>query len=223
MIFLKPLRPVHSVFLHCSASDRPEHDDVEVIRQWHIKERGWDDIGYHFFITKGGVVQPGRDLEKVPAAQQGHNVGTIAICCHGLEKRRFTDQQMAALYNLCVDINEVYDGKVTFHGHCEVAPKACPVFDYKTVLQLDSHGYMNLGRPPLIGMEVLGHLDGDLPVLGTGTKSLAVAAAQKLLGVPVDGVMGQDTLRATERFQEAQGLPKTGTIDRITWDRLVTQ
>lgn len=223
MIFLKPVRPVDAVFLHCSASDRPEHDDVEVIRQWHIKERGWDDIGYHFFITKGGVIQPGRDLEKVPAAQQGHNVGTIAICCHGLDKRRFTDPQMAALYNLCVDINEVYDGKVTFHGHCEVAPKACPVYDYKTILQLDSHGRMNLGRPPLLGKEVLGHLPMDLPILGTGAKSMAVAAAQALLKLPVDGLLGQDTITAIERFQEAHGLVKSGSVDRSTWDALLTQ
>ncbi len=48
MMFQKPDRPVDRVFIHCSASDRPEHDDVEIIRKWHTDPpphgRGWSDI-----------------------------------------------------------------------------------------------------------------------------------------------------------------------------------
>ena len=42
-------REVDRVFLHCSASPNPAHDDINVIRDWHL-ERGWNDVGYHFFI-----------------------------------------------------------------------------------------------------------------------------------------------------------------------------
>ena len=47
-----------------------------------------------------------------------------------------------ACRNLCAEINEVYDGRVTFHGHCEVSPKTCPVLDYKGLLILDRFGRM---------------------------------------------------------------------------------
>ena len=139
-MFVKPERSIDRVFIHCSASDNPNHDNVEVIRKWHTDEppqgRGWSDIGYHFFIRKNGIVENGRDLIRTPAAQRGHNRGTIAICVHGLET--FTSEQFEALRRLCEGINRSYH-YITFHGHNEVNPnKTCPVFDVKEVLGLDS-------------------------------------------------------------------------------------
>lgn len=139
MKFTAPKRQIKRVFIHCSASDNPAHDDVSVIKQWHL-ERGWRDIGYHFYIKKDGTIQTGRNIEVIPAAQAGNNTGTIAICCGGLID--FPARQMNALVELCDAINEAIAG-VTFHGHCEVEPnKTCPVFDYKDILDLDSNGRM---------------------------------------------------------------------------------
>lgn len=135
----KPNRPVNRVFIHCSASDHAHHDNAKIMEEWH-KERQFKEIGYHFFIKKNGDIQVGRDLEKTPAAQVGHNLRTIAICLHGLRKELFTVAQYNALKSLCQRIHFMYNGKVTFHGHCEVAAKSCPVFDYKAVLKLDSKG-----------------------------------------------------------------------------------
>jgi N-acetyl-anhydromuramyl-L-alanine amidase AmpD len=138
--FIPPQRKVTRVFLHCSASDNPDHDDWKVIDQWH-KENSWDGIGYHYFITSKGVIQEGRDLELQPAAQKPHNKGTIAICTHGL--KHFSEESLQAVYDLCKAINEAYHGEVTFHGHREVEPgKTCPVYDYKKLLGLDEFGNM---------------------------------------------------------------------------------
>ena len=123
-MFIKPKRVVDKVFIHCSASDRPEHDNVETIRSWH-KARGFNDIGYHYFINKEGVVLPGRGIEKIPAAQVGHNKGSIAICLGGLD--HFSEEQFFSLKKLCVEIKAALPG-VTFHGHCEVSSKTCPNF-----------------------------------------------------------------------------------------------
>ena len=86
MRFVKPEREVDRVFLHCSASDNAEHDDIQIIRRWHTdpepQGRGWSDVGYHFFIRKDGEIQEGRPLTRTPAAQAGHNTGTIAIVTH---------------------------------------------------------------------------------------------------------------------------------------------
>lgn len=130
------------MFIHCSASDHPDHDDVSVMDKWH-RQRGWSGVGYHFFIKKDGTLQAGRHLERVPAAQAGHNRGTIAICLHGLNEDLFTESQFRTLKQLARDINLSYNGRVTFHGHKEVSAKSCPVFDYKQVLELDGSG--NLG------------------------------------------------------------------------------
>jgi N-acetyl-anhydromuramyl-L-alanine amidase AmpD len=86
-----------------------------------------------------GVIHNGRDMEVVPAAQEGHNTGSIAICCGG--RNAFTDMQMAALKTLCDDIHIAYNGTVTFHGHREVNPnKTCPNFNYRKVLCLNQKG-----------------------------------------------------------------------------------
>lgn len=145
--FAKPKRRVSRVFLHCSAHDGKHTDNAETMDAWH-KDRGWSGIGYHFFIRFDGTIEHGRPLYKSPAAQGGHNRGTIAICCHGGQNSKpdaFTDKQFESLKLLCRDIDEAYGGKITFHGHKEVSAKACPVYDYKAILGLDSKGYMKRG------------------------------------------------------------------------------
>jgi hypothetical protein len=144
-MFTKPKRSVDRVFIHCSASDayRLEGDIlVNEVRRWHVDQNGWADIGYHFLIDKKGKIMAGRPLEKTPSAQFKHNTGTIAIMVHGLKD--FSEESLAALKSLCIEINSIYSGEITFHGHCEVSYKACPVFDYKSLLNLDSLGKLGV-------------------------------------------------------------------------------
>lgn len=142
-MFKKPSRIIDRVFIHCSASDNKNHDNIATIDKWH-RERGFAGVGYHYFIRKDGTLEEGRDLERNPAAQRGHNKGTIAICLHGLKS--FTEDQFETLAALCVDIDDAYNHKVTFHGHCEVSSKTCPVFDYRRVLDLTPKGYMRRAK-----------------------------------------------------------------------------
>lgn len=139
MTFPLVSRKINKVFIHCSASDNPAHDDVSVMDKWH-RARGYSGCGYHFFIKKDGTIQNGREIDRVPAAQAPHNKGSLAICLHGLDKDKFTNAQFESLRRLCSAINHAYD--VTFHGHCEVSNKLCPVFDYIQVLSLAGNGRM---------------------------------------------------------------------------------
>jgi N-acetylmuramoyl-L-alanine amidase len=130
-LFSKPQRWVNKVFIHCSASDNLRHDNIKTITSWHL-QRGFNEIGYHYYINKDGIIFAARDIEKTPAAQEGHNTGSIAICLGGLNK--FSDAQFSSLVKLCTAIKEQIS-HVTFHGHCEVSKKSCPNFDYKKVLK----------------------------------------------------------------------------------------
>ena len=144
--FVKPKREVSRVFLHCTASDHAHHDNIETLRDWHVKGNGWSDVGYHELITFNGDILKGRPLERTPAAQKGHNKGTIAIALSGGQNGKpgaFTEAQFDMLRLRCQQIHDAYDGTVTFHGHKEVAPgRACPVYDYKSILNLDGSGRM---------------------------------------------------------------------------------
>jgi len=111
----------------------PEHDDVSVIRQWHLK-RGWKDVGYHYFIQKDGTVQDGRKLEESGAHCKGENQASVGICLHGRDD--FTPEQFATLRRVCnvmcgafnIDKKDIYP-----HNYFN-KNKTCPNFDVGKVL-----------------------------------------------------------------------------------------
>ncbi len=72
---------------------RPNHDDWEKrpsevywfssIRNFHIKKRGWKDIGYHVLIFPSGLIMIGRDLFQTGAHTNGRNSHAVGVCLLG--------------------------------------------------------------------------------------------------------------------------------------------
>jgi len=140
------MRPVSEVVIHCSAT-RPEWMDkratsekVAAIRNWHMQDRGWKNIGYHYLIDRNGTVATGRPVEQVGAHVQGHNTGTIGVCLiggHGSSEtdrfdEHFTVSQDKALRTLLADLKRSHKGIVKISGHNQYAAKACPGFNVPT-------------------------------------------------------------------------------------------
>ena len=121
----KPTRPIHTIFLHCSDSDIKAHDNITTIKNWHL-QRGFNDVGYHYFIRKDGTIEYGRDLNLIPASQYGYNTGSIAICLSG--KDSFYEGQFKSLKKLiqCLERDLEKDLKIRLHN--EVSSKTCPNF-----------------------------------------------------------------------------------------------
>jgi hypothetical protein len=140
--------PVTEIILHC-ADTRPDWmagrrlaEKVAEIRRWHVQERGWRDIGYHWVIDRDGTAAPGRLETEIGAHVEGHNRGTIGICLlggHGASAddpfaKNFTAAQAAAAKQLIAAIK----GRTAIHevsGHNDYAVKACPGFKVRTVLK----------------------------------------------------------------------------------------
>ena len=220
-MFNKPRRKVTRVFLHCTASDLTKHDSAAAIRKMHLN-RGWSDIGYHLFIRKNGKLENGRDLEKTPAAQKGHNTNSIAICLHGLKKDKFTSAQFDTLKNLCLEINRAYDGEISFHGHCEVSSKSCPVFDYRSVLKLDRYGDLGLsGAVTQKPVEVGSMAPEKLPDLKEGSKGPAVVLLQELLLIKADGIFGPKTANGVREFKRQHELYPSDRVVSHVWKLLL--
>ena len=139
----KPNRTVDKFFIHYTSSDIHCNNDelINIIRKWHI-ERGFNDIGYHFVINKDGSILTGRRLEVTPAAQKGHNTGSIAIALH--YKDAYTQPQENSLIALTGVFNQLYNGQLKFLGHKDVANTLCPgSIPYKELLNLDNEGFIN--------------------------------------------------------------------------------
>ncbi len=70
---------------------------VECIRRYHVENKGWRDIGYHFLIRYDGKVFTGRPIEMKGAHARGRN-HYIGIALIGYDS--FTVEQIHSLITL---------------------------------------------------------------------------------------------------------------------------
>lgn len=135
---MRNLADIKKIIIHCSESD---FGDVTTIDRWH-KDRGWSGVGYHYVITNGilrkqdtyvrafdGIIQRGREWEKIGAHCKGQNRDSLGICLIG--RHHFTALQLlTALPNLIVILGDLGIGAEDIFGHCEFnKTKTCPNID----------------------------------------------------------------------------------------------
>jgi N-acetylmuramoyl-L-alanine amidase len=135
------MRHLDSIYIHCTATraewwaDRRSSEKAAECKRWHL-DRGWSDIGYHYLIDRDGTITEGRPIEKTPAAQKGHNTGSVAIALwgghggsqHDSFEDHFTPEQDRALRMLIAQRRMEYPSITKVRGHNEVSAKQCPCF-----------------------------------------------------------------------------------------------
>ena len=98
-----PIRKeTNSIVWHHSLST---FGDAKTIDGWH-KERGWAGIGYHFVITKDGIIEKGRKLQLQGAHAKGKNHDSIGVCIIGdFRTEHINEKQLQAcgrlFHSLC--------------------------------------------------------------------------------------------------------------------------
>jgi N-acetylmuramoyl-L-alanine amidase len=136
------MRPVSEIIIHCTDT-RPDWWDTmpakaktAEVRRWHVEERKWSDIGYHYTIDRDGSLTPGRPLERAGAHCRGHNKNSIGIALFGgygsSENDNFLDnftpQQMSSLQQLVEHLKDTFGTIKKVSGHNDYDTKACPGF-----------------------------------------------------------------------------------------------
>jgi len=128
--------PIHTIVMHHTAS-APDVT-AETIEQWHIA-RGFSTIGYHFLVLRNGLIQVGRDVDKIPASVKGHNKGTVAFAVVGnfsIEScpTRLDPQARATGLLIAKLMSQYLDADFKFHR--ELTSTECPGnFLLKTVVE----------------------------------------------------------------------------------------
>lgn len=131
------MRKIESIVIHCADTYARMDIGVREIRAWH-RERGFDDIGYHFVIRRDGTVETGRPLEKPGAHAAGYNAFSIGVCYAGgkgddnkPEDNR-TPEQKEAMLQLLAKLKQQFPGAVVL-GHRDLpgVNKVCPCFSVK--------------------------------------------------------------------------------------------
>lgn len=132
------MRELDKIIVHCAATPPDMDVTVKQVRGWHVIERGWSDIGYHYFIRRDGTLETGRPLERTGAHAKGFNKGSVGICFaggvdeNGKPEDNRTGEQSMTLRSLIDGLVATY-GIETVIGHRDLpnVSKACPCFDVK--------------------------------------------------------------------------------------------
>lgn len=128
------MRKINEIILHCSATPEGKDFKAKDIRKWH-KDKGWQDIGYHFVVDLDGTIEDGRDIEKIGSHCLNHNSNSIGICYIGgcdkqmNAKDTRTQAQKDALLDLVFLLLQHYHLPLSaVKGHYTYAKKLCPCF-----------------------------------------------------------------------------------------------
>ena len=129
----KNKRNISLIVLHCSATRVNQNFTIEQLEACH-KARGFQTVGYHYYITKDGTLYPGRPESQMGAHAKGFNAHSIGICyeggldANGKPSDTRTPQQKVTLRKLLAELRKKYPSSVILGHHDLDTKKACPCF-----------------------------------------------------------------------------------------------
>ncbi|NGP46894.1 N-acetylmuramoyl-L-alanine amidase, partial [Bacillaceae bacterium SIJ1] len=111
---------------------------AEAFANYHVNTHDWPGIGYHFVIEKNGTVVWCHNPGTLSYHVGNSNKHAIGICLTGdFRVQEPTDAQKESLRVLVSALKKDMPNYVATKGHSEFPGyswKACPCFDYKSVL-----------------------------------------------------------------------------------------
>ena len=135
------MRKINMIVIHCTATRVTRDFPVESLEACH-KARGFRTIGYHYYITKDGVIYPCRSESEPGAHAKHYNAHSIGICYEGgldangnpADTRTPAQKQamVKLLQSLCTDYPEA---EILGHRDLPWVKKSCPCFDVKNWLK----------------------------------------------------------------------------------------
>lgn len=135
------MRDIDTIIVHCSATPPDMDIGVKEIRRWHVEERGWSDVGYHYVIRRDGRIGDGRPINKIGAHARGYNRSSIGICLvggvnkDGKPDANFSVEQYNSLRLLINHLKGTYDID-NIIGHRDVSYKECPCFSIQGLMRI---------------------------------------------------------------------------------------
>ena len=135
-----------SIIIHCAATKASMDIGYKEIREWHVDQNGWDDVGYHFIIKRNGQYEKGRPEGYSGAHAPSHNSRSIGICLvggmadDGGPENNFTLEQFLTLKDLINMIMDKYSDITEILGHCDIQENKpnCPGFNVKEWLNKEA-------------------------------------------------------------------------------------
>lgn len=131
------MRKINKIIVHCTATPEGRNVTKKDLYKWHVIEREWSDIGYHYLVDLEGVVHDCRPIERMGSHCSGHNRHSVGIAYAGgmtkdmkSAKDTRTEEQEVALAFMIEWLKIQYPEAVVY-GHRDFSTKECPSFDAK--------------------------------------------------------------------------------------------
>jgi len=129
----RPLDAIKYIIIHHSAT---KEGDAFSFARYHVNNRDWPGIGYHYVILEDGTVQRANDLTTVSYHISGYNSTAVGICLVG----NFTEEilqfdQKEALKELCLYLlTKLGLSVASIKGHNELTGHTiCPAVDMEAL------------------------------------------------------------------------------------------
>jgi N-acetylmuramoyl-L-alanine amidase len=126
---------IDTIVIHYSATYPDQVITRDTINGWH-KQRGFREIGYHWFIRRDGTLEEGRPEGTMGAGVTGHNGANIIHICWagGLERAtgpnkgvwNISPTQEDRLVRLIRDIQKRHPSATHVVGHIDLGTSQCP-------------------------------------------------------------------------------------------------
>lgn len=134
-----PLKGKTTIAIHHSLTKRSlDGSNAEGYAKFHVDTHGWPSIGYSYVIEPDGTVKWCNDIELRTYHVGNHNNYAVGVCLTGdFRTEEPTKEQKESLRNLVSALQKKYTHLKYVKGHNEFSGyewKACPEFDYKSVL-----------------------------------------------------------------------------------------
>ena len=141
------MRKINLVVVHCTATREDDFLSIEGLKRMHLN-RGFSDVGYHYYIRRNGTIINGRNEDQIGPHVKGYNKNSMGIAYEGgLDKYgeptdTRTEQQKRSLAAL-IEVVRLKYGEIPVKGHRDLSPdldgdgvvekhewlKECPCFD----------------------------------------------------------------------------------------------
>ena len=132
------MRDINLIVIHCSATRCDREFSVEALEACH-RARGFNGIGYHYYITRDGQLHLTRSETVTGAHAKGYNTHSIGICYeggldeHGNPADTRTPAQRYTLLILLRALRIDYpDARIVGHRNLPGVRTACPCFDVRS-------------------------------------------------------------------------------------------
>ncbi len=128
------MRRIDLIVIHCSATRCDQNYSVRALIRDHRDRFGF--TGYHYYVTRGGMVYQTRHEQLIGAHAKGYNQHSLGVCYEGgLDTRgnpadTRTQKQKRALLALLKQLKAEHpQAQILGHRDLPGVKKDCPCFD----------------------------------------------------------------------------------------------